>query len=1022
MDESYQRWIDLTDDELTPEIVRETLLPLEDDVWVAAACADRILNDVGTQSALLELGLLRTGQAGEKIQNAMEEVGDKSEDDSGEEDSEEDGQEEGKEQGATQTEADPLKRALIEDETSRRLLALRLVLLRRLDLTRTYGELIASGALLPQTASKPGENDEDDPWAEEEEKEPPVSDEAPFMSLPDFLATDIVYTALLFASTLRFAALKQLFVRHLDDLFPYRLLILENIPPHVPPVEYVHLLPSCNYSSMKEETRLSQPWRDTPDWVEQPNVQAALAETGVQDFPQFGSFGIGATERPTTGVRHELLSADELASWFKHRVEAIDELGLVDVALEFVQHAAALAIPSLDAEGEELSLLARLVYDVPVPETKLGDDDWTLDKWRSMNPDSVIRAYLKYSTPATVAADIRRLVTPYLFVLDARRQREQPSPTELAQTQSDELLYGWLLNAPLELAAAVFIASKADLPVAQRVVQKDEDLARLALACLYGSDALDAWPTMSSIFECLPAWEISDSDADGPDADEADTTLASLAAFVTPTTARPTTAPTDLYAFFRPLPARALSRALDVLDVHLESGEVLARWGVPAPLRWFVQSAKDASLQRAWATRMARRSGGEGGEMLLDDMVKLSGGSLGDLRGAFGMLKRDEVVKIFFEGLLSAGRFEQAHTMLNPRGVAPPLSSDAVESLCLAVSREFYDNASSGNIHSGDMKLAYDWWVPTLAITNPTNPSHSLGVPLQTPAVIKEREFIEATSRICAFNVVSRPGIPITPLEIRLVKDRLSLIARVLSSTDDAYKHTQVILDLVAKLGFRGDSAAEVKALAMIADSALSAEDFEAAAETSTRMVKTTVKLRAVGTGTSAEAAAAAEAIEVCWHTCFQLGRQTEFTDIKTKMTLLAHALELCPPENVGDVLNAWKRLEGEKIEARKAQGPAIKKPPVRRNRGAHDLLALPDMSAPLISPDAAAAAARTFSRVAGAAANLPFAVRGRLGSTTSRGLDDETSSTRSRSPESVASSARHAFSRGVGWLIGANE
>ncbi|KAG8747265.1 hypothetical protein FRC10_001881 [Ceratobasidium sp. 414] len=1007
MDESYRRWIDLTDDELTPELVRETLLPLEDDVWAAAACADRILKDVGTQSALLELGLVRTGQAGEKVQHALEELNGKSDEERDKSDEETENKEEGEKadegQGAAKADPDLLKRALTEDETSRRLLGLRLVLLRRLDLTRTYGELVANGALLSQLAPKADAGDEDDPWAEvgEDEERSLSNDESPFMSLVDFLTTDIVYTALLFASVQRFSALKVLFTRHLTDLFPFRLLILESIPVHVPPVEYVDLLPSCNYSTMQEETRLSQPWRDTQDWVERANVQAALAETGIQDFPQFDL--VGAAERPTMGIQDKLLGAEELAGWFKRRVKAIDELGLVDVALEFVQHAAALAVTGLDAEGEELSLLARLVYDVPIPEDKSGDEDWTLDKWRDMDPAAVVRAYLKYSTSTTIVADIRRLVTPYLFVLDARRQREQSTPSELAQNPSDELLYGWLLGAPLELAAAVFIGSKADLPAAQRVIQKDEDLARLALACLYGSDALDAWPTMSSIFECLPAWEISDSELDGPDADEADTTLASLAAFVTPTTARPTTAPADLYAFFRPLPARALSRALDILDVHLESGEVLARWGVPAPLRWFVQSAKDPNLQRSWATRMARRGGGDGGEMLLDDMIKLSGGSLGDLRGAFGMLKRDEVVKIFFEGLLSAGRFEQAHTMLHPRGGPPPLSSDAVESLCLSVSREFYDNANSGNIHSGDMKLAYD----------------CLGVPIPTSTVIKEREFIEATSRICAFNVVSRPGIPITPLEIRLVKDRLSLIARVLSSTDDAYKHTQVILDLVAKLGFRGDPAAEVKALAMIADSALSAEDFDAAAETSTRMVKTAAKLRAIGTGTPAEAAAADEAIEVCWHTCFQLGRQTEFADTKAKMTLLAHALELCPPENVGDVLGAWKRLEGEKMEAHKARGPAAK--PVRRKRGASDLLMIPDMSAPLISPDAAAAAARTFSRVAGAAANFPFSVRGRLGSTASRGFEDDASSTRSRSPESVASSARHAFSRGVGWLIGAD-
>ncbi|KAF8609240.1 hypothetical protein BDV93DRAFT_518087 [Ceratobasidium sp. AG-I] len=1008
MDETYERWVDLTNDELTPDVIRDTLLQLEDDVWVAAACADRILSDVDAQTTLLELGLLRSAHASEKIQTALEQLANARLDEEAEEQSggeEAEGEntehaEEGKDVNpAAPTHPDPLKRALTEDETSRRLLGLRLVLLRRLDLTRTYGELVTSGALLPATPAKtPSEDIEaDDPWAQEEQPPPPSpAAEPPFLSLVEFLTTDVVYTALLFASTQRFGGLKVLFNRHLAELFPYRLSILSSIPAHVSPIEYIDLLPACNYTTQREDTRLSNPWRGSPEWVEQPDVKAVLADTGATDFPQFDA---GTLERPPD-TRDELLSAEELTTWFKHRVDTIDSLGLVDVALAFVQHGAALAIPGLDAEGEELSLLSRLVYDVPVPENKPvnAEEDWSLDKWRGMEPASVIRAYLAHSTPITVAADIRRLVVPYLFVLDARRQRGQSTPS--TQNISDELLYGWLFGAPLDLASAVFVASKADLPVAQRIIQKDEDLARLALACLYGSSALDAWPTMSSIFECLPAWEISDSEGDGPDKDEADTTLASLAAFVTPTTSRPMPGPADLYAFFRPLPARALSRALDILDVHLESGEVLARWGVPAPLRWFVQSAGDAALQRSWAIRMARRNGVEDATALLDDMVKLSGGSLGDLRGAFGMLKRDEVVKIFFEGLLSSGRFDLAHTILNPRGAPPPLSTDAVESLCLSVSREFYDNASSGNINSGDMKLAYD----------------CLGVPLPTPAVVKEREFIEATSRICAFNVVSRPGIPITPIEIRLVKDRLSLIARVLSSTEDAYRHSQVILDLVAKLGFRGDPAAEVKALAMISDAALSAEDFSAAAENSTRMVKTAAKLR------GAETPAAHEAIEVCWHTCYQLGRQTEFADTSAKMTLLAHALELCPPENVGDVLNIWKRLEGEKIEAHKAREPVTR--PVRRTRGG-DHLTLPDMSGPLISPDAAAAAARTFSRVAGVAANFPFSVRGRLGYG-SPSVDDDASSAksiaRSASPDSVSHAARHAFSRGVGWLIGAND
>jgi hypothetical protein len=46
-----------------------------------------------------------------------------------------------------------------------------------------------------------------------------------------------------------------------------------------------------------------------------------------------------------------------------------------------------------------------------------------------------------------------------------------------------------------------------------------------------------------------------------------------------------------------------------------------------------------------------------------------------------------------------------------------------------------------------------------------------------------------------------------TSLEIRLTKDRLTLIARILSSIDDAYKHTDVMLDIVEKLGYTRDRA-----------------------------------------------------------------------------------------------------------------------------------------------------------------------------------------------------------------------
>ena len=37
------------------------------------------------------------------------------------------------------------------------------------------------------------------------------------------------------------------------------------------------------------------------------------------------------------------------------------------------------------------------------------------------------------------------------------------------------------------------------------------------------------------------------------------------------------------------------------------------------------------------------------------------------------------------------------------------LDAAVIEDICLTSSQEFYDNASDGNYHFGDMKLAYDW-------------------------------------------------------------------------------------------------------------------------------------------------------------------------------------------------------------------------------------------------------------------------------------------------------------------------
>ncbi|KAJ7092591.1 secretory pathway protein Sec39-domain-containing protein [Mycena epipterygia] len=984
---SSDSWTSLSDDGLTVETVGKLLGPIKDDLWVAAACVDRIVDDAAVQRVLLDIGLERTTPALRRSQTAVT-----TDDDS--EDS---------------TEGSTRRDALISHfnhlPADARLCAIRAVILDRLDRLNTFVEICKTAPEHAEDVEAAPDAWDDDPWAESAQPETREAAEPP-LTLSAFLADGLIRSACLLASHRWFGALGIMFERHAAHLWPYRVAVLDSIPEYAHPLSYRDFLPALDTSTNMEKRSTSTPWRPEPDWCESPDVRQVIAMSGVDISPPIRDLPLDPRDDP--------LSSDELAAWYKKHIQRIiSSTGMIDVALAVVQHAAPQSVPGLDEMGEELSLLARLVYDAPQGDDD-SDDDWTLDRWYAMDPIAVVRAYLAHSTPETLAKDIWRLVMPYLFVLESRAERAgNPDPTIRTR-----ILYEYLLNVPLETSAAVFEASKPILPTAQRIIQNDEDMARLALACLYGSNSLNEWTIMNQIFECLPAWNIT---RDDDQEDAADTTVVSLGAFVTPSTTRPRCTASDLLIFFQPLPLSSLSRALDILDIHLESGEILSRWSVPAPLRWFLQSNSDVSEQRAWANRMARRAGGsedklnslDDWEWLLEDMLKLTGKGDSGLRGAFGLLSQDEVLRIFLSGLLSTGNFNIAKTLIRSPKNKLSLSSEDIEDICLSSSRELYDNASSGNYTTGEMKLAYE----------------CLDVPPPSDRLLREKEFIEATSRLSSFNVMSGPGIAISPIEIRLTKDRLSLVSRVLSSNNDAYKHTEVILDLVHKLGFRNDVVAEVKTLAMLADTALQAEDFLRAYETSERMVETVLALRS--SCLDIENPEIQEASEVCWVACFQLGRQPEFEDVEKKLSLLGRALELCPPENLHDVLVAWRRLENEDIDAREERlayrrdGKGPRKPSAAPTAVTSLRARLQDFHMPspplLNTPDAAALASRTFRTVA---ANFPFSVasRGRSQASHQEPERSRSGSRRRGEGDEISTQATRVLSKGIGWLIGADD
>lgn len=293
--------------------------------------------------------------------------------------------------------------------------------------------------------------------------------------------------------------------------------------------------------------------------------------------------------------------------------------------------------------------------------------------------------------------------------------------------------------------------------------------------------------------------------------------------------------------------------------------------------------------------------------------------------------------------------------------------------------------------------------------------------------IMREKEFIEATSRLCSFNLMSSPGTPITPIEIRLTKDRLSLVSRVLSSNTEAYKHSQVILELVQKLGLAGDLVAEVKTLAMLCNTALTAEDFDRAYENCSKMVDLVLNLRASRGTHDPEIQ---QASEVCWVSSFQLGRHPEFEDLSKRGYLLGRAMELCPAERVLDILTSWRRLDQEDLESRRERkgtrrNGATKTNGAHRKTRAENGTYLTDTLASRLQrlqqhvPSSPLANAPEFANKAlhSVAANFPFA-RGRT--IFSEGGDRSRSGSRARiDAAEVQQQASRALQKGLGWLLG---
>lgn len=464
-----------------------------------------------------------------------------------------------------------------------------------------------------------------------------------------FRDVNVAAQAMEFAADEFFSGLRILFTRHSSETLPYRFTILEQIPETADPNAYESFLPSVGLTDKNELYECLwkiQPWRKT-DWVENPIIKQLI----FPDEPK----ELDLEDVPLKYVAQYPAPSPVITRWYVDRAHKIDSAsGQVDKALTLIRYGIEKNVKNLETLEENLYMLSKLVYEC-YPISNVNGKFMLLKRFEELSEAEIVQTFL--SNEDHVVDNVKEYVLPFLKLLPARRarktldQREEPS-TENSNIQDPmDLLYNYILDMSstnLEICCYLFNASKPTLNIEDRIITSDEDLARVILACLYGNTNMNQCDIMARVFECLPIFEMKVLEDKNFNID-IELTKAST--------------PHEFMRIFKTKSESQLQRFNDLLEIHLNAAEVLARYNNSVPLRWFIQSTDNYTLQKQLCLQLARKASKdpENGEerfeseedwvLLLEDMKGLQGNG----RGVLGKISSEELYKDFISGLLGCG-------------------------------------------------------------------------------------------------------------------------------------------------------------------------------------------------------------------------------------------------------------------------------------------------------------------------------------------------------------------------------
>lgn len=321
--------------------------------------------------------------------------------------------------------------------------------------------------------------------------------------------------------------------------------------------------------------------------------------------------------------------------------------------------------------------------------------------------------------------------------------------------------------------------------------------------------------------------------------------------------------------------------------------------------------------------------------------------------GVLGKIDKEdfesEMLKVFTE----TGCYDMIKRLFLHDTNARMLPPELTEKILLAKALEAYDGASNGNRQRGGVKKASDI----------INAFHA-----QFPASVRFRQvssLIAATHAMSFYSLTLQHGVPFQPVSIRVSKDPLGLIDKVLEQNKGSYTRLDDLIGIGQNLVSAGlpqaqaettdvdmseDTAnpedvvkkrkdAERRVTFMAVEAALREDDFETAySYIVNRLTPSGAEItspnnakhaRNVSSASNRSTAAPVED-DISWRAAFLAGRFRPATAspptlrrLEQRTELLSLALLLAPISALTDILSAWRRCEEETTSLQLSQTQA---------------------------------------------------------------------------------------------------